>query len=1749
MRWFSTIFMIFLLTACGGGGSIEKDTSGDGGNDTDEYAIALSLNSQSGSSELSVSNPIQVQAKITKDGQAQADRLVKFVGDEFSEFNGSTSALTNSEGIATVGIVANNNQGAGTITASFDVNSETLTKSIEYAAMGDGGTQIALAITDANGNAVDTTNRLAGENPATVMATLTSNGTPLTGQILTFTFDELISTASNGKIVTDANGQASFQINATRQTGAGSIVVTYGDITNSTNFVSDGYEFFGLQVYALSVVGLDQQGNETNDLSFSSPIAVRATLTLNGKPLANEPLVFTVNKALIGSATNVLKTDEQGVVTFNLIDNNESGVGQLNVTYETPGTEIEDVSSSISFESEGDGGLQMQVQITDPQGNVISEQNPLDTGKNGSVSINLLDNGQPLSGAIVSVNAGTKGITLPSDGRVETNSSGQATLALIPNMESGVDTLTVTYTTETETVTNTVNYHSNGDEFFGQQTYELAIVGETAAGASSNQLSFATPLTVKATLTLNGSPVSGQNVNFSVDDKGLLASSVVETGSDGIAPVVLTENNVDGAGVVTATYTTEDNQVISKSFSFISAGDGGLQMVLTVTDKENGDPISQSNPLSGTTKGSVEVTLSNNGTLVSNAIVNVSTGGKAATVPSDGQAATQANGKASLELVANNETGVGQLSATYTDPMTSETVTQQYIYYTEGDPDFGDSAFELSIVARNASGQITNELSGNSELTLSATLLQNGSAFENQQIQFTVNAFGTLDPQSGSVLTNSLGVATIQLKDNSVKGAGRVTATFTASNGEEVSRNFNFNSQGDGGLLLIIESIKDGNGTDISEGNLLTKDNKAEVIAVLTEDGSPVQGALVTFTVDDVGTMSPENGRAVTDSQGKASIDLFVTTVSGVGEVTAEYEGITTNPAVFNSKGDAVVIDGNYSFDIRLLINCAPDWDAVRNDTSNPVDPSDCTEVTSVDSSVIPELFIELGKVTSAGESVENQIIEVTTDKGQVLPSSGKVLTDVNGIAILKLQPGDSDGAGTISVSFDGEDASENFSVGIQQLYLQLSADLPASTNPDQPLPELDSGDSFIVTARVFTDEALTSLYEQPVDIGFSSICASQQPAGTLATIDSPVRTQAGVATSTYRASGCNGNDTITASISAADPVNYAFFVKTAPVQSLKFISASNRFIGLPPATGSVAVTSTITFQLIDTDDIPLRQKQIEFRFADLTGEASLNTYKGNTDNDGEAKTLIEGGVVPGGLVVEACYLPDETIAQAAQTNLFPTCWQSKIDQCTADPSLEFCELPAGITGYTLIPANDQINAVSSGVVLSSGVPDQDSFDAAPETYILNTQNYVGITTTINVFFGDQFNQLSKDDLVANVQTEAGVVGNIDGSGGDESYQCFADKGRCQVQWRSQGELPFTADKWRNKINDVCDTYQGQPVPCIGDYPTTVTENIDGVDVTRTVVRGARVTVLATAKGQENFHDKPSTDTITRKNGLFDIGEFQPLNDDLPEAFIDFNGNNQFDAVDCDPSNGEANDPCEPTLSNGGHNEPYLDANNNGRYDGLPADPTTGIYNGLLCGQAAEEAGQCSKDLVDIRKQFEIVASSDVVYARFVVNKSHIGGVGEACSNPVGPIDPEDPDSEVVTLPVEGLFGLEDTENANYCDINRIMIGDFNGDGENETAQVMVEIYYSDLYGNTLPEGTTVSISTQNGSITVQELTGTIYASGGFDRGKAVVLVTPENAANNLSSGNLIVTFTIPDPNNPGETIVRTKTLTIQDNG
>ncbi|WP_125718903.1 hypothetical protein [Pseudoalteromonas rubra] len=1616
--------------------------------------------------------------------------------------------------------------------------------SIEKDTSGGGGTttdyDLVLSTSSESGGS------LSISNPITVTAKLTNDGAPVANNLVKFSNDEFSDFASVSSQLTDSNGEAKVTIIANRLAGAGTISAT-ADIGESTVSGSVPYAATGdggIQI-AMSITGSDGQPiDASNPISGAEIATVTAILTDNGTPLSGQVLEFSKEvdseDLLVTNGNSNVQTDANGAARLIIAATDKVGAGYVQVKYN------EDISARIGFESAGnpfydkeiyDLSVQL-VDATEQASSELSLANPL------RAKIQLTLNEQPIANAQVAVSVEASARFAEPTESVITNANGLAEIQFFATKTATVaqqlDAFTATYTADGEEVARTVaNYVGAGDGGI-QMTVDVL-------DAENNEIDKDNPLNVgndgflKINLTRDGQPLVNQLVTVSE----LVLANITDGGSavtdsNGNAELILSVNDSRGWEQFTVTYEEPgtSNQIVSSGRYYsngIAAG-AGIQLTVSVRDPQ-GDAINESNPLSAETRGKVVITLMEDGQPLSDELVTVLGGSKAVTSPSDGVINTNASGVAEIDLIANKEEGWAEVTASFGDGGAAVVKTARY--YSDGDPNFGDSGYQLTLVGKNSQGQDSNSLSAQMPLTIEARLTFNGSLQKNQNIQMSVNEFGILDPVSGSVLTNDNGVATIQLLDNSVSGAGRVSARYEANTGEVVTQNFNFNSAGDGGVNISIVSILDRDGdeisTQLSGNNKLGEDHDGIATIRLIENGEPLAGKLVTFTTDSVATMNPQSGRAVTDENGLASVDLLATSTSGIGEVYAEYLTFSTPRVTFASDGAVLVDEGEYKMVVRLLINCSDDWDSNRDTAGiTDADLAKCDEVTNVPSTELAEVYVKLTPTANLNNGIQNAIVSVQTNKGQILPSSGQVLTDQQGVGLLKLQPGDSGGAGTITATYLGESDTKNFSVGIQDLFLSLSSELDSGNGRDS----LAAGDSFILTATIFTDETdpANSVYTQPVDVEFTSTCADEG----LATIDGQVRSKGGRASSTYRAQGCSGNDTIVVTVTSGggvnDPASYVFTVDDAPVQAIQFIEASNAFIALPPGVGATPTTSTVKFKLLDTDDRPLKQKQIEFRLADLTGSAELTNYKGSTDSEGFAQTTVQSGVVPGDIVVEACYISDEIIANYATSNEYPTCWQSVIDQCAADNTHPRCPDVTDNLTLRLVPVAEQVNAVSSGIVLSSGVPDQNSFDIAADNLVLNALNYVGVTTNISVFFGDQFNQLTGDNLVASVTTEAGVVGSIDGSPGTPSYQCSIVDGVCTVQWRKQGEFPYNdAETWRNTIGDVCDTYGGQPVPCINGFPSlyrytdadgNFLKDQDGNDMVEVVdgevlpaelpvVRGGRITVLATAKGQESFIDKQSNADTQRTNGIFDEGEFFS-SFDLPEAFVDHNKNGKFDAIDCN-NTAEAH-KCTFRFSDGGHNETYLDGNNDFSYTVQDTK-----YNGLLCGEQALAGGHCTRDLVDVRRDLELIIAGDVPYARFVINRSLIGNA--ACT--VGTFN--------------GFSGLEATEDDRFCDLSEIDL--------TVVASADVEIYYSDIFGNALPTGTTISITADNGEISISEVDTIVNSSDLYGIKKAKVNVSRETAANSKTTGNLTITFTIPSPFEGQDPAIVSKKLQIVDAG
>lgn len=219
MRWFCILLFSLFVTACGGGGTIDKTDNNSGGSTSGDYELSLTIIEQT--SELSLSTPLTVEATLKNDGAAVANTRVNFTTDVYARFVGSSSVLTDSNGKATVKLMPTNQQGAGAVTASVSLSESTLEKSIDYSGLGDGGLRLSTSVIDIDGKEISVDNPLSQSRSGLVKAELLFDGKPVTGETIEFQLDTLAFTNNNAKVETNSEGVAFLAIQATKEAGAG----------------------------------------------------------------------------------------------------------------------------------------------------------------------------------------------------------------------------------------------------------------------------------------------------------------------------------------------------------------------------------------------------------------------------------------------------------------------------------------------------------------------------------------------------------------------------------------------------------------------------------------------------------------------------------------------------------------------------------------------------------------------------------------------------------------------------------------------------------------------------------------------------------------------------------------------------------------------------------------------------------------------------------------------------------------------------------------------------------------------------------------------------------------------------------------------------------------------------------------------------------------------------------------------------------------------------------------------------------------------------------------------------------------------------------------------------------------------------------------------------------------------------------------------------------------------------------------
>jgi hypothetical protein len=691
-------------------------------------------------------------------------------------------------------------------------------------------------------------------------------------------------------------------------------------------------------------------------------------------------------------------------------------------------------------------------------------------------------------------------------------------------------------------------------------------------------------------------------------------------------------------------------------------------------------------------------------------------------------------------------------------------------------------------------------------------------------------------------------------------------------------------------------SSSSSSGTSSSSGSSSGGNTPTLALALFNADGEPTD----TVTSASPGTLT------VSIPGGDANVQVFAETAIGKllpesGTVLTNLFGVATFQIVAGLEtgtgtvtATATTSAGDLSGNLTIQVEASSLSLALFDPLGN--------ETTTVTSSSPGTLRVT---VEGGGAGV---VVKTSSEIGVLSPASS--LTDENGITNFQVQAGTVKGAGNITATAttSAGEVSGSLAFQVGDIGLRMGSFDENDTfieNQISIIPEgtLASGGNAQFSIVVLNDE--DELVNTSEEITFTSGCI----AAGQATINpaTPSKTVNGRAVTTYTATGCAGTDKVTASLAGADAQALGTIsVAEATANSINFISVEPTLIVLRgTGGGNRKETSEVVFTVVDGTGTPLEGATVNLSLSTTDGGLSLSETSALSNADGEVSVTVQAGDVTTVVTV---------LASTDKGNGLP------------------------------------VGTASTELVVATGVADQNSISLSAEKFIVpNAYNVDGITTSLTVQLGDQFNNRVVVGTAVVFTTELGKI----------EASCNTDEtGACSVTWTSTNpRFPLLAGQANIKTinNTPCPDFEGQQlVPCPTDLEYT---------------RGARSTIRAYARGEESFIDNVIA------NGVMDESE-KDLFSNLGEVYIDYNEDRQF------TPKGACFTAPNSEQCKAGAEELYTDFNTNGMYD---PDGSSPMYNGYSCPVAGDGVW-CSRTLVNIWDDIVITMSDDTSWAIVMVH-------------------------------------------------------------------------------------------------------------------------------------------------------------------
>jgi hypothetical protein len=251
----------------------------------------------------------------------------------------------------------------------------------------------------------------------------------------------------------------------------------------------------------------------------------------------------------------------------------------------------------------------------------------------------------------------------------------------------------------------------------------------------------------------------------------------------------------------------------------------------------------------------------------------------------------------------------------------------------------------------------------------------------------------------------------------------------------------------------------------------------------------------------------------------------------------------------------------------------------------------------------------------------------------------------------------------------------------------------------------LSAGGTTAISVNIVNVASNNSLYSGlPVTIAFQSQCVESG----LATFSTEnVTTSSGIATTTYQAEGCVGNDTITAKYKAAT-ASVTVAVSPADVNSIGVNEISTNTIAYGDyGTSTYPNISIVSFILSDDRGNPVNGQTVEFEIssADDNHGATLSNTSDTSDNNGIVETRLNAGALATSLRVIATFTSTSGDSIATTTSSIvvntgpPTSERSSISATTFAVH-RAADVDNMLVEFALIGADKNGNNVADGTAV-----------------------------------------------------------------------------------------------------------------------------------------------------------------------------------------------------------------------------------------------------------------------------------------------------------------------------------------------------------------------------------------------------------------------------------------------------------------